>query len=90
LSLEVFLLNYLADDASQRKAAMEAQIASGVPISTSDGSGRTGERRQAVFSLDYDMWQDLIEVLGIVEPLISDRTAQEQAATQVAAHGWYN
>ena len=69
---------------------MEAQIASGAPLSAPDGSARTGERRQAVFSLDYDTWQDLIEVLGIVEPLISDRTAQEQAVTQVAAHGWYS
>lgn len=82
-------LTYLVDDASQRKAAMEAQIASGAPI-CADGSARTGERRQAVFSLDYDTWQDLIEVLGIAEPLISDRTVQEQAATQVAAHGWYS
>lgn len=77
------------DDASQRKAALGSQAASNGINGTSENRQNAGERHQAVFSLDYETWEELVDVLGIEEPLIPDRTAQEQAATQVSAHGWY-
>lgn len=52
-------------------------------------TGGDGERHQAVFSIDFDTWQELIEVFDIRKPLIPDRTPVA-AGTQIGAKGWYS
>lgn len=45
-------------------------------------------RHQAVFSIDYGTWQDLIKGFNIREPLIEHR--EEEAAAQIGQRGWYS
>lgn len=47
------------------------------------------ERNQCILSLDHALWREMIEVFDLTECLIPDRSAEEAAATQVAANGWY-
>jgi len=52
------------------------------------GGHKPGMRHQAIFSLDYETWQDLVKVLDIKKPLIPDRS-QDENTTQIGARGWY-
>ncbi|KAK5118433.1 hypothetical protein LTR62_002947 [Meristemomyces frigidus] len=44
-------------------------------------------RHQAVFALDYETWERLIEAFDITEPMIEHRREEQQ--TQVGERGWY-
>jgi len=52
------------------------------------GGRQSGMRHQAIFSLDFETWQELVKVLNIKEPLIPDRSHDEND-TQIGARGWY-
>lgn len=43
-------------------------------------------RHQAIFSLDYATWQDLIDAFEIETSMIPARAEED---TQVGAGGWY-
>ena len=45
-------------------------------------------KHQAVFSLDFGTWRDLIDAFDIHESMIPHR--EEQAATQLGSRGWYS
>lgn len=45
-------------------------------------------KHQAIFSLDYETWQNLVEAYGDREPMIGHRETEQEA--QVGARGWYN
>lgn len=45
-------------------------------------------KHQAIFSLDYATWQDLVKAYGQREPMIAHRESEQQ--TQMGARGWYN
>lgn len=44
------------------------------------------QKRQAVFSLDFDTWRDLIDVFGIKESMIPHR---EEPGKTNRKGGWY-
>lgn len=44
-------------------------------------------KHQAVFHLDYETWEDIIEAYDIKESIIPHRQSDEVA--QVSASGWY-
>lgn len=44
-------------------------------------------KHQAVFHLDYETWEDIIEAFEIKESIIPHRQSDEVA--QVSASGWY-
>ena len=44
-------------------------------------------KHQAVFHLDYETWEDIIETFDIKESIIPHRQSDEVA--QVSASGWY-
>jgi hypothetical protein len=50
------------------------------------------QKHQAVFSLDFDTWEKLIEVFDIKECLIPHREEDEdvQPARRAVATGWYS
>ena len=56
---------------------------------TNTGQRSHSTRHQAVLSLDFETWQELVEVFRIEESLIPDRSGDRQAATQIGARGWY-
>ncbi|KAI9822990.1 MAG: nuclear protein [Phylliscum demangeonii] len=48
------------------------------------------QKHQAVFSLDWKTWRDLIDAFDITRPLIPDRSiANAQEGAAVGAKGWY-
>ncbi|KAL6902862.1 Nse4 C-terminal domain-containing protein [Trichoderma evansii] len=44
-------------------------------------------KHQAILSMDMETWQDIIDTLGLKEPMIEHR--QELSATGPGARGWY-
>jgi hypothetical protein len=44
-------------------------------------------RHQAVLSLDMAMWQEMIEIFDVKEPMIPHRKEEEHSA--VGKSGWY-
>lgn len=44
-------------------------------------------KHQAVFHLDYETWEDIVEAFDIKESIIPHRQSDEVA--QVSASGWY-
>ncbi|PON21156.1 hypothetical protein TGAM01_v210004 [Trichoderma gamsii] len=44
-------------------------------------------KHQAILSMDMETWQDIIDTLGLEEPMIEHR--QELSATGPGARGWY-
>jgi hypothetical protein len=40
------------------------------------------QKRQSVFSLDFDIWQELIELLDITESIIPHRDEEERSNTR--------
>lgn len=44
------------------------------------------EKRQAVFSIDWSTWQELIEAFDVRKSLIPHRLPEE---TNMSANGWY-
>lgn len=45
------------------------------------------QKHQAVFHLDYETWEDLIDAYDIERSIISNRKSDQP--TQVSASGWY-
>ena len=45
-------------------------------------------KHQAVLSIDMALWQDLIDVFDITEPMIAHREEVEHGTIQ--ARGWYS
>ncbi|OLN94062.1 Non-structural maintenance of chromosome element 4 [Colletotrichum chlorophyti] len=48
----------------------------------------TPQKQQAIFSMDMQTWQDIIDTFDIKEPMIAHR--QEAAAQGPGARGWYS
>lgn len=47
-------------------------------------------KHQAVFSIDYETWQQLIDAFDITEPLIEHRQDDAEARAQrMGERGWY-
>lgn len=44
-------------------------------------------KHQAVLSLDYETWEELIEVFDIKEPMIEHR--KDTAVRELGGKGWY-
>jgi hypothetical protein len=51
--------------------------------------GKDTAKHQAIFSIDYGTWQDLIQAYNITNPMIEHRD-DGQAAPAMGARGWYN
>ncbi|KAF6836777.1 hypothetical protein CMUS01_05295 [Colletotrichum musicola] len=60
------------------------------PIGGDEGEEDKRERakQQAIFSMDMETWQDIIDTFDIKEPMISHR--KEAGAEGPGARGWYN
>ncbi|KAL1957707.1 hypothetical protein VTO42DRAFT_5550 [Malbranchea cinnamomea] len=48
------------------------------------------QRRQAVFTLDFETWEDLIEAYNITESIIPHRDDEEELQQASRATGWYS
>lgn len=60
----------------------------GSSASTRDQIKNNGmEKHQAIFHLDFPIWEDLIDAFNITVPMIPSRKSDEGA--QVSATGWY-
>lgn len=46
-------------------------------------------KHQAIFSIDYGTWQDLVDAYKIKEPMIPHRD-EEHTPPTMGARGWYN
>ncbi|KAF2634805.1 Nse4-domain-containing protein [Massarina eburnea CBS 473.64] len=55
-------------------------------LSVGEHRAQNMEKQQAIFSLDYQTWQDLIEAFNIKESLIPHRVSEQ---AKVASGGWY-
>lgn len=60
----------------------------GEPSTLEQQRRNKSSKHQAVFSLDYGTWQNLIEAFDIHEPMIPHRQEDDNAA-QVGQRGWY-
>lgn len=49
--------------------------------------GHTHQKHQAVFHLDFETWEDIIQTFDIKESIIPHRTPDP--ATTLGATGWY-
>lgn len=58
------------------------------PYAPSEARQKGIEKHQAVFSLDFDTWRDLIEVYGIKESIIPHREEEELQSSR--PRGWYS
>ena len=66
-----------AETAEQRKERYKEQGLEPEPL----------ERHQAVFHLDFETWEDLIEAFDLQKSIIPNR--QSDDIPQVSASGWY-
>lgn len=57
------------------------------PRSLEEQRKNNASKHQAIFSLDYSTWQDLVKAYGDREPMIAHREQEQQ--TQMGARGWY-
>lgn len=57
------------------------------PRSVEEQRERNASKHQAVLSLDYGTWQDLIRAYNLQEPMIPHRS--EAQPSQLGARGWY-
>ena len=48
-----------------------------------------GSKYQAILSMDMKTWQDIIDTLGLTEPMIEHRR-EETAHQGPGARGWYS
>lgn len=56
------------------------------PYAPSEAQRKGVQKHQAIFSLDFETWRDLIEVYGIEESIIPHREEEQHENT---GHGWY-
>jgi len=66
-----------AETAEQRKERYRAEGIEPEPL----------ERHQAVFHLDFETWEDLIDALDLKKSIIPNRLSEN--VPQVSASGWY-
>jgi hypothetical protein len=59
------------------------------PRTTSECQEQGVQKKQAVFNLDWDTWEQLIEVFKITEPMIPHRTVEDDGEQAAAAGRWY-
>lgn len=52
------------------------------------GVKREVAKHQAIFSMDMETWQDIIDTFHITEPMIKHR--KEATASGPGARGWYS
>ncbi|KAE8307390.1 Nse4 C-terminal-domain-containing protein [Aspergillus transmontanensis] len=57
------------------------------PYAPSEAQRKGVQKHQAIFSLDFETWRDLIEVYGIEESIIPHREEEQHENT---GHGWYS
>ena len=57
------------------------------PYAPSEARRMGIQKHQAVFSLDFDNWRELIEVCGITDSIIPHRDEEPQRS---ATQGWYS
>lgn len=57
------------------------------PSSLEQQRANKTSKHQAVFELDFKIWQELVDAFDIRQPLIKHR--QEDTATQMGNRGWY-
>lgn len=58
------------------------------PLTLEERREKQPKRHQAVFSLDYATWQELVRAFDIHDPMIPHRQDEEQ--TDVGRRGWYS
>ena len=58
------------------------------PRSLEEQRKNNASKHQAIFSLDYGTWQNLVKAYGDRESMIAHRESEQQ--TQMGARGWYN
>lgn len=51
-------------------------------------SKHRAQKQQAVFSIDMNVWRDIIDAFDITEPLIEHR--EEESQQGPGSRGWYN
>jgi hypothetical protein len=44
-------------------------------------------KHQAVFAIDFQTWEQLVDAYELTEPMIPHR--EEDPATQIGSRGWY-
>jgi hypothetical protein len=59
------------------------------PLSLAEQREKSQMRHQSVFSIDYSIWQRLIQAFDIKEPMIPHRGTGESGGA-IGARGWYN
>ncbi|KAJ2905998.1 hypothetical protein MKZ38_003481 [Zalerion maritima] len=91
----LFYISFLIRDKKVEVDFTEDGFATIFPISERDGDNSDDEeegpaqkaRRQAVFTIDMDIWRDAIDAFGITESIIPHR--EEKTDHAPGAKGWY-
>ncbi|PGH03123.1 hypothetical protein AJ79_07450 [Helicocarpus griseus UAMH5409] len=61
------------------------------PAAPSEAQAKKMQKHQTVFSLDFETWEDLIEIFDIKEPVIPHREEEvSQSTSRGAATSWHN
>ena len=74
LSPSLLYINAMFEDATVARSPQQIQ-------------DENNSKHQAVFHLDYETWEEIIDVFDIKESIIPHRQSDEVA--QVSASGWY-
>jgi hypothetical protein len=64
---------------------LTSEIESATPYAPSEAQKKQIQKHQAVFSLDFDTWKELIDVFNITESIIPHREEQEEET----GRGWH-
>ena len=83
-------MSFLHGESPFRKSVLAdiVTIDSAEPLAPGEAKGRGIQKRQAVFSLDFDDWRDLIEGYGIGESIIPHRDEGEPQ-NNIHRQGWH-
>ncbi|KAK8024069.1 hypothetical protein PG993_012135 [Apiospora rasikravindrae] len=90
----MFYVSFLIRDAKIQLEYDDNGFATLLPLDKDEieqqnaGRQASRQRQQAVFHLDMDVWQDIVEVYRIREPLIPHR--KEEKVKGPGARGWYS
>ncbi|KAL8851164.1 MAG: hypothetical protein Q9221_003884 [Calogaya cf. arnoldii] len=86
----LFYVSFLIRDGDVQVGQSEDTLPTLIPRErrSRDEQQATGtQKHQAVFHLDYDTWEDLIDAFDIKESIIPHRQSEDEA--EVNASGWY-
>ncbi|KAL8658165.1 MAG: hypothetical protein Q9226_001215 [Calogaya cf. arnoldii] len=86
----LFYVSFLIRDGDVQVGQSEDTLPTLIPRErrSRDEQQATGtQKHQAVFHLDYDTWEDLIDAFDVKDSIIPHRQSEEEA--QVNASGWY-